>query len=377
MVCKMLNMKNNFTYTLLIIVIGIFISVEMQAQTGIGTNTPNASAKLDVYSTNKGFLPPRITLTSATDATTIPSPAEGLLVYNNGNNAGLVAGYYYWNGSSWATIATASGSGVSASFMRGSRSSAQTTNLSVNSLVAFSQVDASSGNEISLNTSTGQITLAAGRTYRLHAQVPNSTASATNSRPGFAWYNETTSTWIGNQSTYYNPGDGAGFAASGGLSDYVITANITTIISYRMLSGTNILGLGASSDFNTMGSYPWFDIQVISGNAPFNQYNFGDIKTGFQSADHNGWIKLDGRLKSSLSSSQQTQATALGIGANLPNANHAFLVQNGTTLGSVSSGNTKTITQANLPNINFPTATTSTNGDHSHTLYHPQGGPKL
>jgi len=28
------------------------------AQTGIGTTTPNASAKLEVYATNKGFLPP-------------------------------------------------------------------------------------------------------------------------------------------------------------------------------------------------------------------------------------------------------------------------------------------------------------------------------
>ena len=32
-----------------------------EAQTGIGTTTPNASAKLDVSSTNKGFLPPRMT----------------------------------------------------------------------------------------------------------------------------------------------------------------------------------------------------------------------------------------------------------------------------------------------------------------------------
>ena len=80
------------------------------AQTGIGTTTPNASAKLDVYATNKGFLPPRVTLTSATDATTIASPAEGLLVYNLGS-VGLQAGYYYWNGANWATIATATSAG--------------------------------------------------------------------------------------------------------------------------------------------------------------------------------------------------------------------------------------------------------------------------
>ena len=86
------------------------ISLQSNAQTGIGTTTPNASAKLDVYATNKGFLPPRVTLTSATDATTIASPAEGLLVYNLGS-VGLQAGYYYWNGASWATIATATSAG--------------------------------------------------------------------------------------------------------------------------------------------------------------------------------------------------------------------------------------------------------------------------
>ena len=93
-------------------------SVIAAAQTGIGTTTPNASAKLDVYATDKGFLPPRVTLTSATVAAPITSPAEGLLVYNLGSD-GLQAGYYYWNGASWATIATATsaGNGVTATNM--------------------------------------------------------------------------------------------------------------------------------------------------------------------------------------------------------------------------------------------------------------------
>jgi len=90
-------------------------TISVFSQTGIGTTTPNPSAKLDVYSTNKGFLPPRVTLSSAIDATTIASPAEGLLVYNLGS-VGLQAGYYYWNGANWATIATANsaGNGVTA-----------------------------------------------------------------------------------------------------------------------------------------------------------------------------------------------------------------------------------------------------------------------
>jgi hypothetical protein len=95
--------------------------------------------------------------------------------------------------------------------------------------------------------------------------------------------------------------------------------------------------------------------------------SYGDIKTGIQSTDHNGWIKLDGRLKSSLATSQQAQATTLGIGANLPNATNAYLVQNGGALGAVSGSNAKTIAQSNLPNVAL-NGTTSSDGTHTHTI---------
>lgn len=73
------------------------------SQVGIGTNSPNASAKLEVYSTNQGFLPPRVALTSINDATTIASPATGLMVYCNGSG-GLASGYYFWNGTQWTLM---------------------------------------------------------------------------------------------------------------------------------------------------------------------------------------------------------------------------------------------------------------------------------
>jgi hypothetical protein len=255
-----------------ILFISAFITLQINAQTGIGTNTPDASAKLDISSTNKGFLPPRLTLTSSTDNTTIPNPAIGLLVYNTGNNAGLVAGYYYWNGSSWATIATATGSGVSASYARGSRTASQTTGLSTNGLVAFTQVEQSAGQDISLNTSTGQITLAAGRTYRLQAQVPNFQTSNSDARPQFGWYNETTGAYVGSSSASYSGGSTAAWGATGGLSDAVITTSVQTVVSYRIMQTFNTNQLGGSLDFVTTGSYPWFNIEVISGNQP-NQPN--------------------------------------------------------------------------------------------------------
>lgn len=92
--------------------------------------------------------------------------------------------------------------------------------------------------------------------------------------------------------------------------------------------------------------------------------NYGDVKQGLQAADHSGWIKLDGRLKNSLTPTQQAQATALGLGVNLPNANYAYLVQ-GPTLGVVAGSNSRTLTQSNLPNISLTAASA---GAHQHPI---------
>jgi hypothetical protein len=57
-------------------------SVSLFSQVGINTTTPDPSSILDIVSTNKGLLIPRVSLTGNTDVTTIPNPANGLLVYN-------------------------------------------------------------------------------------------------------------------------------------------------------------------------------------------------------------------------------------------------------------------------------------------------------
>jgi uncharacterized protein (TIGR02145 family) len=49
------------------------------AQVGIGTQTPDASAILELESTEKGFLPPRMT---TTERDAIINPEEGLTIYN-------------------------------------------------------------------------------------------------------------------------------------------------------------------------------------------------------------------------------------------------------------------------------------------------------
>ncbi|MEN9969347.1 MAG: hypothetical protein RIR94_1544 [Bacteroidota bacterium] len=92
----------------------------------------------------------------------------------------------------------------------------------------------------------------------------------------------------------------------------------------------------------------------------------GDVKSGIQTTDHSGWILLDGRPLTNLSTNQQAAAAALGITGNLPNATNAYLVQNGANMGAVSGSNTTSLTQANLPNVSF-TGTAANAGAHSHT----------
>ncbi len=67
----------------------------LSGQVGVGTNTPNTSSMLDITSTDKGLLIPRMT-TVQRDAIAIP--ATGLLIFNTTSNL-----FNYFNGT-WAVL---------------------------------------------------------------------------------------------------------------------------------------------------------------------------------------------------------------------------------------------------------------------------------
>lgn len=76
-------------------------SISLHAQVGIGTETPNASAILDVTSTSQGVLLPRMTTTQR-DA--IASPAAGLFIFNTtSNNLNMFNGGIWYEFSTTAT----------------------------------------------------------------------------------------------------------------------------------------------------------------------------------------------------------------------------------------------------------------------------------
>ena len=105
----------------------LFLSVGTYAQTGIGTTTPDPSAQLEVSSTSKGFLPPRMTTEQRDN---ISNPATGLIIYNTTTNIleykiasgwvslisnpdGVNAGeMQYWDGSAWVVIPSSTNDGA-------------------------------------------------------------------------------------------------------------------------------------------------------------------------------------------------------------------------------------------------------------------------
>ncbi len=92
----------------LILFIFCFSKISISQNVGIGTQTPDSSAQLDVFSSDKGFLPPRVALTATNFASPVTNPATGLLVYNTATSGGtptnVSPGYYYWNGSNWFPV---------------------------------------------------------------------------------------------------------------------------------------------------------------------------------------------------------------------------------------------------------------------------------
>lgn len=91
---------------------GIVFSSISQIKIGDNPSTTHGSTVLEIESTNKGVLIPRIALTGALDVTTIATPAISLLIFNT-SNAGstlsldtIIPGYHYWNGTRWLRLVT-------------------------------------------------------------------------------------------------------------------------------------------------------------------------------------------------------------------------------------------------------------------------------
>lgn len=72
-------------------------AMAQKANIGIGTTQPDESAVLDISSSNKGLLIPRMTLQQRSN---IQNPANGLMIYQTD----LLSGFYFFDGKDWKTL---------------------------------------------------------------------------------------------------------------------------------------------------------------------------------------------------------------------------------------------------------------------------------
>lgn len=107
-----------------------------------------------------------------------------------------------------------------------------------------------------------------------------------------------------------------------------------------------------------------------------SQVIVGDIKAGVQATDHEGWVLLDGRTISSLTTTQQAAANSLNLLTNLPDASNSYLVQNGQEPDPAQIANGPSVTFLAANNIEGggqEATSTSTNtrayqAPHNHNL---------
>lgn len=100
---KIVVMKN-FIIVLFIACYGV-----INAQVGINTSSPDPSAILDLESNSLGVKLPHVSITGFEDTTTIPSPAEGLIIYSPVSNSAVPNGIYFFNGTKWSLVGSKEG----------------------------------------------------------------------------------------------------------------------------------------------------------------------------------------------------------------------------------------------------------------------------
>lgn len=274
-----------------LILITLFLTIQVAAQTGIGTTTPDPSAKLEVNSNNKGFLPPRVSLTGINDNTTILTPATGLLVYCKGD-AGLSAGYYFWNGTVWATIATSAGSN-SVEYISVQASSDLTITASTS--VKFNTT--LTGN-IPYDASTGFFTLSAGKTYRISGFISLAGGAITSSgAEAITVWRTSSGSNIGNYAQILSAN--TNYNSNGqGVTDFIYTPTTTTTVSLYVTSITGTVGFRGgytSATITQVGSSAVINPWTLSGTNTYNTTGNVGIGTSTPTSRLNiagGGIKL-------------------------------------------------------------------------------------
>jgi hypothetical protein len=279
----------------------LFIVTISQAQIGIGTNNPNASAKLDISSTSKGLLPPRMT---TADRDAITTPATGLQIYNTDNKALET----YNNGTiGWFTVGSGKGAGYDNTTLGVSTLNANVAgyaNTAIGYAALYANTDGiqntSTGNQSLSSNTTGSDNTANG-----NQSLNSNTSGSNNTAVGFktlfsntsGYFNAAygASAFITNTSGYYNTAIGPvalfnnttgyynsafGYSAlSANTSGYNNSAfGAQADVSAGALINTTVIGSGAIVTASNKVRIGNSSVTVIEGQVAFTSVSDARIK---------------------------------------------------------------------------------------------------
>ena len=252
---------------------------------GIGTTTPAASAALEVRSTSKGLLLPRLTTAQrdALTASTTAPPVAGLLIYLTDGTPGL----YAYDGSVWVRLGADN---------LGNHTATQT--LSLNSQRLLGDVGTSLGD------STAQVELNASVGTQSAALITRSNFGAKYTRTILSGYGKlpdgtNTANDYGIWATAYRGGGWAGFFSAGSTTTPLRWVGIcqnpgynSTGSAIRIVDGTQGAGKVLTSDAIGYGTWKPVPITAATGNFDLGPYylvgNGGGVGIAISSAGRVG-----------------------------------------------------------------------------------------
>jgi hypothetical protein len=236
---------------------------------GIGTNTPSASAQLDISATNKGVLVPRMT---STQRVAIISPAAGLLVYDTNVNQ-----FYYYNGASWIALPTtaAPGSGWLLGGNTGTNPATNFIGTADNQPLIF-KINNSAAGQIGLNNNTSL----GGSSHILAGGSENTGIGAFS----LTLTNGINNTGVGFSSLYSNIG-GNSNTAIGSRALYSNTKGYSNVALgasalYKSLVMSNLVAIGDSAAFNSgdgIVEHPVFGVMQLNNTAVGSKALFANV----------------------------------------------------------------------------------------------------
>ena len=220
---------------ILIILVFLYTAPSFSQSFAINTtgNAADASAMLDVASTTKGMLIPRM---ATADRAAIASPATGLIVYDTDLNQ-----FYFWNGTTWTAVPTGANANNYWTLSAGNLYNNAGTNVGIGITVPTSFLDV-------MGNSAGGISL--------QLRGGNTNASSLSSQITFGYAN--TANYRHSIRTRHN----AGTSVNNAIDFYLwqSTDAIGTLGSKHVmtLEGTGFVGIGTTAPISML--------HVLNGN---------------------------------------------------------------------------------------------------------------